>query len=309
MIYRLAHRTLYRYAEPASFARHLLHLLPRARPGQRVIAASLDIAPQPEHRFDETDYFGNTLTTIALIAPHETLEIVLRAEIDLVPAIDLPIPAQSCDAIRASAPGRPDLAEFLLPTRLTAPDAAIEAFARSAAGDYTDSLAVGLGLMRAIFASFTYRPGSTSIATTARTALSRREGVCQDYAHVMLAALRAIGLPCRYVSGYLRSGSDDGDALPRGAEQSHAWVSLWTGDESGWVDLDPTNGLLVEANHATLAWGRDFEDVSPVRGVIRGGGRHTPLVEVTMTPVAPRPDAAPGGAPPATDGSSGTPGG
>lgn len=287
MIYRLTHRTLYRYAEPASFARHLLHLLPRARPGQRVLSASLDIAPAPEHRFDETDYFGNRLTTVALIEPHDALEIVLRAEIELTPTVELPVPAQSCDAIRAAAPFRPDLAEFLLPTRLTAPDAAIEAFACKAAGDHTDSLAVGLGLMQAIFTDFAYRPGSTSIATTARAALGRREGVCQDYAHVMLSALRALGLPCRYVSGYLRSGSDDGTSLPRGAEQSHAWVSLWTGDAAGWVDLDPTNGLLVEASHATLAWGRDFEDVSPVRGVIRGGGRHTPLVEVTMTPIAP----------------------
>ncbi len=274
MIYDLTHRTLYHYAEPARFARHLLHLLPRAREGQRVLDARLEIAPLPEKRFDEVDYFGNKLTTIALIAPHETLEITLRATIAREAPEEAPH-AATLAAVREAAA----FAEFTLPTALTEADAAISDFASAATANESDAFGAGLALMGAINRSFTYRPGVTSVATTAPAALARQEGVCQDYAHVMLAALRALGLPCRYVSGYLRSG----DAT-RGAEQSHAWVSLWVGPEGGWVDFDPTNDRVAGADHATLAWGRDFEDVSPVRGVIRGGGRHRPVVEVAMLP-------------------------
>ena len=278
MIYDLTHRTLYKYSEPSLFARHLLHLLPRTRSGQHVREACLTILPVPDFRFEEVDYFGNALTTIVLVAPHDMLEISLRAVIE----VEAPAARNAASAGgRACGATAAEIAEFSVTTALTRADAAIASLAHDAAAGQDDAFSIGLAMMRAIHEQFTYRPGVTSVATTAALALARREGVCQDYAHVMLAALRVLGLPCRYVSGWLRSAEET-----RGAEQSHAWVSLWTGPGRGWVDFDPTNNLVVGCAHATLAWGRDFDDVSPVRGVIRGGGQHVPTVEVAMQPRA-----------------------
>ncbi len=142
-----------------------------------------------------------------------------------------------------------------------------------------------LDLNRRLYADMKYRSGVTNTATTAPQVLKSLAGVCQDYAHLMIAALRALGLPARYVSGYLRTLPLEGEVKRRGADQSHAWIAAWIGDDHGWVDLDPTNNLLVSDEHVTLAWGRDFQDVSPLRGIILGGGRHALRVNVDLDPV------------------------
>lgn len=282
--YRLIHKTQYRYETPATRARHFMHLLPRARDGQAVHHAALDVGPIPSSRADETDYFGNPTTTIEIDAPHETLDVTVAAEIGLAPPKPPETAGMAWAAMANDLRLPPEITEFRAPTRLTGTDEAVQAFTEAHFTPGADLMTALTGLMHDLFAGFRYRPGSTTIATTGARALARREGVCQDYAHAMLACLRGRGLPARYVSGYLRSSPTGGGAQHRGAEQTHAWVSAWLGPVHGWVDFDPTNDMLVTTDHVTLAWGRDYDDVSPIRGVILGGGKHTPHVSVRLEP-------------------------
>ena len=139
-----------------------------------------------------------------------------------------------------------------------------------------------LALMGRIREDFVFRSGVTTVSTPIATVLERREGVCQDFTHLMIASLRALGLPARYVSGYVRTRPPPGAARLLGADQSHAWVAAWLGPEHGWIDLDPTNNLVVREEHVVLGWGRDYSDISPLRGIILGGGRHTLTVSVDL---------------------------
>jgi transglutaminase-like putative cysteine protease len=136
--------------------------------------------------------------------------------------------------------------------------------------------------MARIRADFVFRAGVTTVTTQIATVLERREGVCQDFTHLMIAALRALGLPARYVSGYVRTRPPPGGIRLMGADQSHAWVAAWLGPAHGWIDLDPTNNMVVRDEHVVLGWGRDYSDVSPLRGVILGGGRHALTVSVDL---------------------------
>lgn len=282
--YRLIHHTRYDYDAPATRARHFMHLLPRPRTGQIVRNAELRIGPAPSDRADETDYFGNPTTAIEIDAPHDALDVTVEAEIGLVPATPPVTAGFSWESVADDPDLAPEIAEFRVPSRLTQADQDVRAFAQAHFAPEADLMTGLVGLSHELFTIFRYRPGSTTIATTGARALARREGVCQDYAHAMLACLRARRLPARYVSGYLRSRAADG-GTHRGAEQTHAWVSAWIGPTYGWVDFDPTNDLLVTSDHVTLAWGRDYDDVSPIRGVILGGGRHTPSVSVSLAAI------------------------
>jgi transglutaminase-like putative cysteine protease len=286
--YALTHRSRYDYSAPAHHARHLLHLLPRSLGRQQVVMAMLDITPLPDQRIDEQDYFGNSLISVECLAAHQFFETLLDAQILIEPWTETLVVAQArnplaLDALRARAFGDPALVEFLQPTALTEADAALRALGAASLMDGAMPAAGVTALMQQIYSAFSYEQGVTTSATTARAAFARLAGVCQDYAHVMIAALRACGVPARYVSGYLRSASDlvvpDGS---RGAEQTHAWVSVWLGPALGWRDFDPTNNVIVDCDHVILALGRDYADISPVRGVILGGGAHTPHVSVSL---------------------------
>lgn len=286
MIYRLRHVTTYEYAEPVVLGTHFMHLLPRDRPGQFVREAQLDISPMPESRRDEIDHFGNYTTTISLTAPHRQFAVSLYATVDVVhPWAPLASATQAWERIAALGIDDPALAEFCLPSPLTQPASEIADYAAFSFPPGRPILEALLELNQRIWTDLAYCPGVTTTTTTAAQALKTRAGVCQDYAHLMLACLRALGLPGRYVSGYLRTSPPAGEERRRGADQSHAWVGGWLGHEAGWVDFDPTNNLMVFDEHVTLAWGRDFQDVSPLRGVILGGGRQSLLVNVDLDPV------------------------
>ena len=259
MIYRLHHATTYDYAKAVVLGTHFMHLLPRDRPGQSIREAELSVSPQPETRRDETDHFGNTTTTVSLTGPHRQFVVALSATVDVEqPAPPPPAQTPRWEAIAVRGlkdpPGRTILTGLL-------------------------------ELNLRIWTDMTYTSGVTNNSTTAAQVFKTRAGVCQDYAHFMLACLRSLGLPGRYVSGYLRTSPPAGQTKRRGADQSHAWVSAWLGQDIGWVDFDPTNNLLVSNEHVTLAWGRNFQDVSPLRGIILGGGRHTLRVNVDLDPV------------------------
>ncbi len=284
MIYRLHHATIYEYAEPVVLGTHFMHLLPRTRPGQVIREAQLDISPSPDSRRNEIDHFGNFTTTVSLAVPHREFVVALSATVDVIQ----PQPPQFTprwEAVAAAAIIHPQIAEFCLPSQLAKPTPDIADYATISFPPGRAILPGLLELNQRLFNDMTYRGGVTNTTTTAAQALRTRTGVCQDYAHLMIAALRAVGLPARYVSGYLRTWPLAGQEKRRGADQSHAWVAAWAGEEIGWVDFDPTNNLLVKDEHVTLAWGRDFGDVSPLRGIILGGGRHSLRVNVDLDPV------------------------
>jgi transglutaminase-like putative cysteine protease len=286
MIYCLHHATIYEYADPVVLGTHFMHLLPRERPGQVVHEAQLDISPTPDNRRDEMDFFGNHTTSVAVAGMHRQFTVTLSAIVEVSqPAPPLAEETLRWEAIAAYAINDPDVAQYCLPSPLATPGGEIADYAALSFLPGRNILEAVLELNRRIWTDMTYRPGVTNNCTTALHTFSARAGVCQDYAHFMIACLRALGLPGRYVSGYLRTLPPPGQVKRRGADQSHAWVACWLGPDVGWVDFDPTNDLLVRDEHVTLAWGRDFRDVSPLRGIILGGGRHTLRVHVDLDPV------------------------
>ncbi len=291
MIYRLRHVTRYSYASPVDLATHVLHLTPRALPGQRVIAAGLRTRPEAARQTAGLDHFGNTVTRLFLEGAHAEFEVTAEAEVEVgfapPPAADATLAWESV-AATAAAGGEAawQAAEFRFPSAMAPADAAVGAYAAPSFWAGRPVLAGLLDLNARIRRDFTFRPGATDIATPVSRVLAARAGVCQDFSHLMIAGLRALGLPARYVSGYLRTRPPPGRKRRVGADASHAWVGCWLGPALGWVDLDPTNDLVVRDEHVVLGWGRDYRDVSPVRGVILGGGTHDLSVAVDLEPLA-----------------------
>jgi len=287
MMYRLRHRTAYGYAQSVDLAAHLLHLKPRNLPGQCVVSARLTCLPRPDHHSETHDHFGNAATRLFMVAPHTSFEVLAEStvEVDFAP----PPPAGQTLAWEqvAAQAGGPETADFLQPT----PHVPLLAEATDyAARSFWAGRPVLEGLLelnRRMRQEFTFQAGVTSITTPIADVLRDRRGVCQDFTQVMLAGLRGLGLPARYVSGYVRTRPPPGETRRRGADQSHAWVCAWMGPADGWVQLDPTNGIVVRDEHVILAWGRDFSDISPLRGVLLGGGEHSLEVSVDLEPEGP----------------------
>lgn len=285
--YALRHVTRYRYAHPVDLANHLLHLTPRALPGQRVDSVSLGVTPAPAYRTEGTDHFGNGVSWLSIETPHESLEVVLDAVVEV--GFAPPPPAASTqpwEAVRDAAlrPEGVEAAEFALPSALAPADAGAGAYVAQSFPPGRTVLAGLLEVTARIKRDFAFKPGVTTISTPVSQVLSLRGGVCQDFAHLMIAGLRAIGLPARYCSGYVRTRPPPGQQRRQGADQSHAWVGAWLGPDLGWVDLDPTNDLVVCDEHVLLGWGRDYADVSPVKGILLGGGKQ--VLEVSVDLVA-----------------------
>ena len=288
MRYRVQHTTTYGYEELVSICHDEVHLEPRTTPFQRCRRMRLTIEPTPAVLSGERDYFGNPTSFFTVQEPHHRLTVTARSELEVTPA-GAPAPERTpaWEALRARVQrerSRGALAAFEM--TFESPHVQLaEGFAAYAApsfGAERPVLDAALDLTHRIHADFVYRPGATSVATPVAEAFQAREGVCQDFAHVQIACLRALGLPARYVSGYIRTQPKEGGAALLGADASHAWVSVWCGD-LGWIDLDPTNDVMTSDQHVTLAWGRDYGDVAPLKGVIRGGGAHTVTVAVDVT--------------------------
>ncbi len=305
MKYRVRHRSRYRYARQVQLSYHALHLLPRATPYQQVVSASITTEPAPATLSEERDYFGNDLSLLTVTEPHMQLVVDLDAVVDVAfpapPATSSPW-EQVRDAVRGGAGAElAAAAEFAFPSALATPDAAIADYAAASFPPGRAVLDAARELTGRIHRDFTFDAEATSIATPLAETMRLRRGVCQDFAQIQIAGLRSLGLPARYVSGYIRN--DRGAAPPGppgaglagpgagaggdahaefvGADASHAWVSVFC-PGSGWVDLDPTNDLLVRQSHVVLAWGRDYRDVSPISGILVGGGEHALDVEVAV---------------------------
>ncbi|MGG5822830.1 transglutaminase family protein [Falsiroseomonas sp. HW251] len=283
--YALRHVTTYRYATPVDLAQHMLHLSPRAVPGQAVESFALTVSPGTAHRSEGEDHFGNGVTWLSVETPHVALEVVL----DAVVRVGFPAPpaagdTPSWEAVRDAVDGIAgvEAAEFALPSPLAPADRGAGAYAAQSFARGRPVLAGLLELTARMKRDFVFKPGVTTISTPVSQVLATRAGVCQDFAHVMIAGLRAIGLPARYMSGYVRTRPPPGQARRQGADQSHAWVGCWLGPGLGWVDLDPTNDLVVQDEHVLLGWGRDYADISPVKGILLGGGKQTLGVSVDL---------------------------
>jgi transglutaminase-like putative cysteine protease len=292
MRYRVRHETTYEYTGEVVHAHHLLHLAPRAMPHQTCSTYALHIDPQPSTKLDATDGFGNPVLRLEFDRPHRRLAVVADMTVDVHErrhAIPQHVEPWERVRNRLAYVARPPADEQLEACRYRneSPHVRIkQVFTEYGADCFTTGrpmLDAVTALMLKIHRDMTYAPGETDIGTPLLQILAKRRGVCQDYAHLMIACLRARGLAARYVSGYLRTYPRDDAARLVGADASHAWVAVWC-PPAGWIEFDPTNGVRAGLDHIALAWGRDFGDVSPLRGVIVGGGRHTLSVRVAVLP-------------------------
>jgi transglutaminase-like putative cysteine protease len=287
MRYSIRHVTRYAYGAPVDLGYHLLRLVPPTLPRQRLVEHAIAITPKPERRDTFVDHFGNLVHHIAVEKRHEAFAAELSAIVEVNAAAGALPDGPSWDAVAASIrndgfPAEWAVAEFACPSPLAPDDAAAGAYCAQSLTPGRPIVAALREFMRRINRDFAYVPGATTVATPVAEVMRERRGVCQDFAHVLIAGLRAHGLPARYVSGYIRTHAPPGEPERRGGDASHAWAAIWCGAELGWVELDPTNDLVVSAEHIVLAYGRDFSDVSPLRGVILGGGMHAAEVAVTV---------------------------
>lgn len=290
MRYLLSHRTSYSYASSVDSAHHIAHLRAREFPGQKVTSIGIDTNPAPALAAQHLDHFGNHIDIYRIDQPHNRFDIEVHAEIDV--HFPDPPPAASTppwEEIRAALNGdgfpvAVEASEFVHDSPLVPSVEALRAYGAPSFRAGRPILEAARELTSRIKADFAYQPGATDISTPLDEVFAGKSGVCQDFAHVEIAALRAHGLAAGYVSGYIRTVHSRSELALRGADASHAWVAVWCGAATGWVHLDPTNDLVASEDHVAVAWGRDFADVSPLRGVILGGESHTYSVAVTLVP-------------------------
>jgi transglutaminase-like putative cysteine protease len=288
MRYRVSHVSRYTYGSPVDLAAHMLHLRPRPLPWQVVVSDRIVTDPDGARRRDAEDHFGNIVTWLFLDRPHADFIVTAESvvEVSYPPPPDETLAWEKI-AEAALGPEAGPAAEYRFDSPMAPAIAETRDFARTSFRKGRTILEALSDLNNRIYQEFRFRSGVTTISTPVSQVMKRREGVCQDFSHLMVSALRGLGLPARYNSGYIRTKPPPGRPRRQGADQSHAWVGAWLGPEHGWVDLDPTNGILVQDEHVLLGWGRDYGDVSPVQGVILGGGAHHLSVAVDLEPDEP----------------------
>jgi len=294
MLLHVVHETAYDYAPKVKTAQHMAHLRPVHNARQQLLRHSLTVSPEPAQRTEAVDVYGNTRAFFSLQSAHEELKVVADSVVS-TSAPALPTSEITWEAARERmryhrGADYDPASEFLFPSPYVPRHDEFLAYARPSFTPGREFVDAARDLMSRINGDFTYESEATDVGTPALEALAMRKGVCQDFAHIMLACLRSLGLPARYVSGYLLTEPPPGQPRLVGSDASHAWVSIYVPAEDGagmWADLDPTNNRAPGEDYVTLALGRDFSDVSPMRGVIHGGANHTLSVGVTVSPLEP----------------------
>ena len=288
--YTVEHLTRYAYTAPVSQSWQLARLTPRGLPWQQLQSHSLQIEPPPDERHDAPDSFGNLVTHFGLHRAHRMLQVRMQCQVEIAvrdTTAGLPGLAWQavCDAVRLH-PQQDELvaARMSEASPLVPQSDAARAFAALSLAPGRDWYEAMLHLTHRIHDEFEFDPDATTVSTSVDEVLSLRRGVCQDFAHLMLACLRSHGLPARYVSGYLLTDPPAGQSRLMGVDATHAWVAAYAPGH-GWVEFDPTNRQLADERYITLAWGADFADVVPLRGVILGGGAQRMQVQVSVIPV------------------------
>jgi transglutaminase-like putative cysteine protease len=287
--FRIVHRTVYNYSQPVTVSHHAALLEPLTLPHQQLLEFSSQIAPEPSVRKMRTDYFGNRVCFFSIQELHKRFEVVAKSLVNMKevtpPAASLSPPWEQVVTL-FSDPVSPTVAEpyqFVFDSPGARAMRELADYARESFAPGTPLLVAVGDLNRRIHADFTYDPVATTVATPLEEVISKRRGVCQDFAHLAIAVLRSMGVPARYVSGYLRTRPAPGKPRLVGADASHAWFSAFCPD-LGWVDFDPTNNVQPASEHITIAYGRDFGDVSPISGILTGGGEHVIKVSVDVAP-------------------------
>lgn len=288
MKYLVTHATTYSYSDPVPLCKNLVHLHPRDSVVQKCEEYRLTVVPTPTETDAYRDYFGNRVNYFAIHESHRRLSVTARSRLTLtqVPPFDSDAsPAwESVAAEISAARGREliEVLQFLLPSPQVANPLCMRSYAAKSFPKNRPVLRGAIDLMERIHRDFDYDTSATSVNTPLHEVFSLRKGVCQDFAHIQIGCLRALGIPARYISGYLRTEPPPGQPKLVGADASHAWTAVFCGGHLGWVELDPTNNLIVGTDHMMLAWGRDYSDVCPVKGVFVGGGKQTVTVSVDV---------------------------
>ena len=298
IVYEVSHQTHYRYSIPVSLSHHVLHLTPRRCDHQSVFRTALTITPTPTTHDTGVDYFGNPVSFITLQHQHKHLTLHARSVI-AVQAVEPPEPLSTVpwdlvfDRLNEdTSDSSLDALQYAFESPQTHANDDIRAYTKTMFPRGRPLLDGVLALTRGLFRLLHFDPTATTVSTPVDEVWRKRRGVCQDFAHLQLACLRALRIPARYVSGYILTHPPEGSEKLVGTDASHAWLGVWC-PGYGWVDVDPTNNLLVSNHHVTVAWGREYGDISPVSGAIFGGGAHAVEVAVDVTPLDDQPAARP----------------
>lgn len=281
----------YEYETVVVGGRHLLRVMPVSLDDiQRVVAASLSVKPRPAERWDGTDFYHNHTTTVVYRGPHTELELMMTARVSVerdprwhpgTALADLPAAIAKVRAITPDAPHH-----FLGSSRRIPLADALTGYGRAAASDAQTVGEAAWNLCRAIHRDFKYVPGATDVGTLPLDAFQQKSGVCQDFAHIMIAALRGMGIPAGYVSGFIRTEPPPGKPRLEGADAMHAWVRVWCGPQIGWQEFDPTNAIPAGRDHIVIGYGGDYDDVAPIIGVLRSSGGQKTKQAVDVVPLA-----------------------
>jgi len=297
VIYEVRHRTTYRYNAPVTYARCTLRLTPRDTAEQSLLSNNIAVTPRPASQRHRVGPFGERITAVTLETPHRELrvEATSRVQVRRIGA-DREMRGAAWESVRDAATASSALeigapANFLYPTAQTPILQPITDYGRRCFDPSRPIVEAAFALTRMIREEFDYDPKATLVSTPAIDAFEARHGVCQDFSHIMLSALRGLGLAAGYVSGYLRTVPPPGKPRLEGADATHAWVSLWCGEALGWIGFDPTNGLIVADDHIELALGRDYSDVAPIDGIILASGEQDLSVAVDVVPITETSDA------------------
>jgi transglutaminase-like putative cysteine protease len=290
MKYQISHTTSYGYSDPVSLCHNLLHLRPRECPYQVCLHDDLLVQPEPRAMRDHTDYFGNPATFFTIQEPHRMLKITAQALVDVTISTDALPESPAWELVRDALPldktaATLDAYQYVFDSRYVQQSDAVRDYAAVSFPPGRPLFQWALDLTRRIHADFRYDKRATTLKTPIAEVLIHRRGVCQDFANLQIGCLRSLGLAARYVSGYLVTKPPPGQERLIGADASHAWVAAFC-PGLGWFEFDPTNDQVRSDRHITLAWGRDYDDVSPIKGIILGGGSHTMSVAVGVTPAA-----------------------
>lgn len=291
MQYDVKLRIAYKYQSPSDHSRLVLRLLPNDIPAsQSVLSRLLTMNPMPDERRERVDFFGNSLTSVVWHQPVDAINIDLTARFDRKPDpkfLDFsPLVtnlAAEIAAQRSLAPIAPQ--HFTAASRRAGPQADMTAFARDSIAPGMTTLQAVEAVGRALYSEMRFDATATEVSTPAAEAFAKRHGVCQDFTHIMISCLRGVGIPAGYVSGFLRTDPPPGEPRLEGADAMHAWVRAWVGAERGWVEYDPTNAQFAGADYVTVAHGRDYDDVAPVRGALRGSGGQESSQAVDVIPI------------------------
>jgi len=291
MMYRVRHITTYDYQDPVSVSHHVVRLTPRNLGHQTVEFSSIQVTPEPPvATTTHNDYFGNPVTSFTLQEPHERLAVEAASELEvLVPAIPDFANSTPWEMVRDSLPldhsaSALEAYQFVFDSQRISTKRELADYGRESFPAGRPLLEGALDLTGRINRDFRFDTKATEVTTPVETFFEKRRGVCQDFAHLQIACMRSLGLPARYVSGYLRTYPPAGKPRLIGADASHAWCAAWC-PTSGWIDFDPTNDCVPEDGHITVAWGRDYTDISPIHGVLLGGAHHTLHVSVDVLPL------------------------